>query len=122
MDVVVPGRRRARPCRCRLQPQMREQAQVARARELRVLRDIYDDHAGLQDRFRTCGEVPRELAAKLGLVGFAARASGLQDDLRCDFPTPPYEHAGSAQGDARRRATSPRALPCASTSWSSRCG
>ena len=60
-------------------------------REVHVLRNIYDDHAGLQDRFRACGAVTRELATKLGLVGFAGRASGLQSDLRCDFPAPPYD-------------------------------
>ena len=71
------------------------QAQCARvARELRVLHDIYDEHAGLQDRFRNCGQVTRELAVQLGLTGFAARASGLADDLRCDFPTPPYDALG----------------------------
>ena len=89
MDVVIPGGV-ARDLADADATAMRAQAQVL-AREIRVLRDIYDDHAGLQDRFRTCGEVPHALAAKLGLVGFAGRASGLQDDLRCDFPTPPYE-------------------------------
>ena len=89
MDVVIPGGV-ARDLADTAATAMREQSQVL-AREIRVLRDIYDDHAGLQDRFRTCGEVSRALATKLGLVGFAGRASGLPDDLRCDFPTPPYE-------------------------------
>ncbi len=89
MDVVVPGGI-ARDLVDADAAAMRAQSKSLR-RELRVLHDIYDDHAGLQDRFRACGEVSRELAAKLGLVGFAARASGLADDLRCDFPTPPYE-------------------------------
>src|SRR5271166_5215894 len=89
MDLVVPGGI-ARD----LEPVTGEamQAQCARlARELRVLRDIYDEHAGLQDRFRNCGQVTPELAAQLGLTGFAARASGRAEDLRCDFPTPPYD-------------------------------
>src|SRR5437867_3870796 len=59
--------------------------------ELRILRDIYDEHAGLQDRFRTCGRVTRDLATQLGLTGFAARASGVPEDLRCDFRMPPYD-------------------------------
>jgi Ni,Fe-hydrogenase III large subunit len=60
-------------------------------REIATLRSIYDDHAGLQDRFRTCGIVAPALAAKLGLVGMAGRASGQARDLRCDFPTAPYD-------------------------------
>ncbi len=89
MDVVVPGGV-ARSLSDTDAHEMRTQVQ-ALAREIHVLRDIYDDHAGLQDRFRTCGEVTRELALKLGLVGFAGRASGLESDLRCDFPAPPYD-------------------------------
>jgi Ni,Fe-hydrogenase III large subunit/Ni,Fe-hydrogenase III component G len=89
MDVVVPGGA-ARDLADTDAQAMRAQVQTLQ-REIRVLRNIYDDHAGLQDRFRACGEVTRELAMKLGLVGFAARASGLESDLRCDFPTPPYE-------------------------------
>jgi Ni,Fe-hydrogenase III large subunit/Ni,Fe-hydrogenase III component G len=89
MDVVVPGGV-ARDLDPAAAATMR--AQCGRlTRELRVLRDIYDEHAGLQDRFRNCGQVTRELAARLGLTGFAARASGVADDLRCDFPTPPYD-------------------------------
>src|SRR5207248_5832563 len=37
--------------------------------QVRLLRDIYDEHAGLQDRFRTCGRAPPELAHQLGLTG-----------------------------------------------------
>jgi Ni,Fe-hydrogenase III large subunit/Ni,Fe-hydrogenase III component G len=60
-------------------------------REIRVLRDIYDDHAGLQDRFLTCGRVTPAIAARLGLVGMAGRASGAARDARCDFPLVPYD-------------------------------
>jgi len=62
--------------------------------QLRVLRDIYDEHDGLQDRFRLCGIVTPELAAKLGLTGLAGRASGQANDLRGDFPAPPYDTLG----------------------------
>ena len=55
------------------------------------LRAIYDEHAGLQDRFMTCGRVEPALAQKLGLTGLAARASGQPRDLRCDLPVPPYD-------------------------------
>jgi len=77
-------------------------------REIRALRDIYDEHAGLQDRFRTCGIVTPALAAKLGLKGLAGRASGQDRDLRCDFAMPPYDRlavrkAGQANGDVAAR-------------------
>jgi Ni,Fe-hydrogenase III large subunit len=60
-------------------------------RELRSLRVIYEEHAGLQDRFAGAGRVSAELAVRLGLTGLAARASGQPRDLRCDQPWPPYD-------------------------------
>jgi Ni,Fe-hydrogenase III large subunit len=89
MDAIVPG-----GVNCDVDETsthaMRAQAS-ALAKEVAVLRDIYDDHAGLQDRIRGCGEVSGELAVSLGLVGLAARGSGIAGDLRCDFPAPPYD-------------------------------
>ena len=61
------------------------------ARELEALRAIYDEHAGMQDRFIGCGCVSTALARQLGLTGLAARASGLPHDLRCDLPVHPYD-------------------------------
>jgi Ni,Fe-hydrogenase III large subunit/Ni,Fe-hydrogenase III component G len=55
------------------------------------LRSIYDEHGGLQDRFREAGRLEPELAAKLGAVGLAGRASGVSSDLRVDHPWPPYD-------------------------------
>jgi Ni,Fe-hydrogenase III large subunit len=55
------------------------------------LRGIYDEHAGVQDRFIGAGEVTPELARALGLTGFAARASNLAWDLRVDHPIAPYD-------------------------------
>ncbi len=77
-------------------------------REVKIVHDVYNDHAGVQDRIRTCGRVTPELAAKLGLTGLAGRASGQARDLRCDFPTAPYDalavrKAGSADGDVAAR-------------------
>jgi Ni,Fe-hydrogenase III large subunit len=63
----------------------------AMAHELQALRIIYDEHAGLQDRFAGAGRVSPELAVRLGLTGLAARASGQRRDLRCDQPWPPYD-------------------------------
>ncbi|WP_395701191.1 Ni,Fe-hydrogenase III large subunit [Aquabacterium sp.] len=59
-------------------------------REVRTLRGIYDEHAGLQDRFMTTGRVPRELALRLGLTGLAARASGVAQDARVAPSFEPY--------------------------------
>lgn len=56
------------------------------------LRSIYDEHAGVQDRFRETGRLDRETAEKLGAVGLAARASGIPSDLRADFPWTPYHN------------------------------
>jgi len=55
------------------------------------LRSIYDEHAGLQDRFREAGFLKQELAEKLGVIGLAGRASGVGRDLRVDHPWPPYD-------------------------------
>ena len=59
--------------------------------ELAELRSLYDEHAGLQDRFVTTGRATPELAARLGLSGLAGRASDQALDLRCDHPLPPYD-------------------------------
>jgi Ni,Fe-hydrogenase III large subunit len=59
--------------------------------EVRRLRTIYDEHAGLQDRFIGTGCVSPQLASQLGLTGLAGRASGLACDLRCNPPWPPYD-------------------------------
>jgi Ni,Fe-hydrogenase III large subunit len=58
--------------------------------EARGLREIFDEHSGLQDRFITAGRVTPELAHALGLIGLAGRASGQALDLRVDFPVEPY--------------------------------
>lgn len=58
--------------------------------ELRVLRDIYDNHAGLQDRFMGAGCVTSALAQQLGVVGLVARASGQAQDWRASLRMPPY--------------------------------
>ena len=106
MDYVVPG-----GVAGDLAP---EHAAAMRAecttleRELRTLRGIYDDHDGLQDRFRNCGVVLPALAAQLGLTGMAGRASGQARDLRCDHPFAPYDalavrKAGAQTGDVAAR-------------------
>jgi Ni,Fe-hydrogenase III large subunit len=59
--------------------------------ETKVLREIFDEHAGVRDRFVGTGIVTAELARQLGLVGLAARASGQDYDLRTDLPCEPYD-------------------------------
>ncbi len=54
------------------------------------LRAIYDNHAGLQDRFREAGRLDRSTAKRLGAIGLAGRASGLAFDLRVNHPWAPY--------------------------------
>ena len=78
--------------------------------EVRSLRVIYDEHAGLQDRFITTGRVAPPLAARLGLTGLAGRASGQTADLRCDHAWPPYDRlevamATHRNGDVAARVT-----------------
>ena len=60
------------------------------AREVGTLRLIYDEHAGVRDRFAGAGTVAPELAARLGLIGQAGRASGQGVDMRTDLPCEPY--------------------------------
>lgn len=74
--------------------------------ETRSLREIYDNHAGLQDRFMDAGVVSPELAEKLGIVGLAARASGWVQDWRQAFPVTPYmsvKPVVRSQGDVAAR-------------------
>jgi Ni,Fe-hydrogenase III large subunit/Ni,Fe-hydrogenase III component G len=59
--------------------------------EIKILKDIYDEHAGAQDRFLTTGRVVPELAAQLGLTGLPGRASGQAWDVRAQFPCAPYD-------------------------------
>ncbi|MDE2306007.1 MAG: Ni,Fe-hydrogenase III large subunit [Gammaproteobacteria bacterium] len=70
---------------------------TAVAAESIELRSIYDEHAGLRDRFAGAGTVTPELAARLGLTGLAGRASGQAQDLRIDRPWAPYDRLGPAK-------------------------
>jgi Ni,Fe-hydrogenase III large subunit/Ni,Fe-hydrogenase III component G len=92
MDFVVPGGVAADVDDAQLRAMRDECARVAR--ETKALRTIYDEHSGVQDRFRTCGRIAPDLARKLGMSGLAARASGGTRDLRADFPCVPYAALG----------------------------
>ena len=92
MDVVVPGGVGVDPGVQALAA-LQVQCDAVEA-ELRTLRAIFDEHAGLQDRFIGTGIATPELARQLGLAGLAGRASGQAADLRCDHPWPPYDTLG----------------------------
>lgn len=89
MDLVVPGGvARDLPAEG---PQRLFELCGSIEAEVRALRSIYDEHAGMQDRFMGAGRVAPELAQSLGLTGMAGRASGLAADLRVDHPCAPYD-------------------------------
>jgi Ni,Fe-hydrogenase III large subunit/Ni,Fe-hydrogenase III component G len=89
MDQVVPGGMARDLAPAHAEAMADEAARIAA--EVRELREIYDEHDGLQDRFRDCGRVRPDLAVQLGLTGLAARASGQARDLRCDFQLAPWD-------------------------------
>ncbi len=78
-DLTEPGRRTL----------LEECAMLER--EVRVLRGIYEEHAGVQDRFIGAGRIEPRLAAQLGLCGLAGRASSQAWDTRVQFPCAPYD-------------------------------
>ena len=92
MDAICPGGVAADVSPQSLE-RMDEECERADA-EVAELRALYDEHAGLQDRFVTTGRATPELAARLGLSGLAGRASGQAYDLRCDHPQAPYDALG----------------------------
>jgi Ni,Fe-hydrogenase III large subunit/Ni,Fe-hydrogenase III component G len=106
MDWVIPGGVRDDVAAALLEQIARQCVRVER--EVVRLRSIYDEHAGLQDRFGGAGRVTPELALRLGLTGLAGRASGRASDLRSDFRFAPYDElqpacASSSAGDVAAR-------------------
>jgi Ni,Fe-hydrogenase III large subunit/Ni,Fe-hydrogenase III component G len=89
MDRVVPGGV-AIDLDADGKSQLHTQCKVVE-QEVRRLHTIYEDHAGMQDRFIATGRVTQSLATQLGLTGMAGRASGLHADLRSDFSLAPYD-------------------------------
>ena len=76
--------------------------------ELRTLRSIYYNHAGLQDRCITTGQLTPRTAARLGVVGMAARASCHAMDARAHPGFAPYDElqpkvASHRNGDVAAR-------------------
>jgi Ni,Fe-hydrogenase III large subunit/Ni,Fe-hydrogenase III component G len=61
------------------------------AKEFERLVIIYDESSSVEDRVRDTGILKSEKARDLGVVGFVARASGLNLDCRIHQPFPPYD-------------------------------
>jgi Ni,Fe-hydrogenase III large subunit len=99
MDAIVPGGV-ARD----IEPEGMQRLRIEMAaleQTVLLLKSIYDEHAGLQDRFINCGRVSRELADRLGLTGVAARASGQAWDMRVEYPCVPYTELEVRMGSHR---------------------
>lgn len=106
MDRIVPGGVAADPdadaCTA-----MVAQCDAIEA-EVHELQAIYEEHAGLQDRFTGAGVLSAEVAAHFCVAGMAGRASGRAYDLRADHPHAPYHgldvrKAGDRRGDVAGR-------------------
>ena len=70
--------------------------------EVGELKAVYDEHAGLQDRFANTGIVKPDLAARMGLTGLAGRASAQAWDARAQFPQAPYDELDVNMATARK--------------------
>ena len=108
MDTIVPGGV-ARDLAPDAMGGLRNEMDALEATVI-SLKSIYDEHAGLQDRFIQCGNVAPVLAARLGLTGIAGRASGQASDLRVEQPSIPFRElevrmATHRNGDVAARAT-----------------
>ena len=89
MDKIVPGGVAADLTESGKQT-LRDECTMLE-REVRLLRGIYEEHAGMQDRFIAAGRVEPKLAAQLGLCGLAGRASAQAWDARVQFACAPYD-------------------------------
>lgn len=89
MDAVIPGGVSVDlPAEGRA---VLEQECLMLEEQVHILRSIYEEHAGVQDRYIGTGRVEPKLATQLGLCGFAGRASSQCWDSRVQFPCAPYD-------------------------------
>ncbi|MDD5035623.1 MAG: NADH-quinone oxidoreductase subunit C [Methylococcaceae bacterium] len=89
MDLVVPGGV-ARDISNGFGFAMIKQISALR-RELDELRPLLAENTSLQDRLVAAGVLRKETASALGCLGYVARASGMDFDLRRDAPYAPYD-------------------------------
>jgi len=78
------------------------------APECESLFELIRESSGLRDRLETTGILKPEVARDLGVVGLAGRASGVDRDLRRDFPHDFYDQVSftvsvQTEGDVQRR-------------------
>jgi len=95
MDAIVPGGTRSDLTRTGIAALSGCLGELSN--EVLTLRAVYDEHEGVRDRFNGAGVVSTELAARLGLIGLAGRASGQAFDLRIDLPCAPYPDLAPAR-------------------------
>jgi Ni,Fe-hydrogenase III large subunit len=88
MDAIVPGGTRVDAAPHAAGRLMVRLAGIAQ--EAAQLRAIFEEHAGLRDRFTGTGRLEPALANRLGVLGLAGRASAQPLDLRVDLPCAPY--------------------------------
>ncbi|MEY2687462.1 MAG: hypothetical protein RL375_1660 [Pseudomonadota bacterium] len=88
MDKIVPGGVAVDITPAAIEAMHRQCDEIDRT--VHTIKTIYDEHAGLQDRFLGTGRVTPALAAQLGLTGLGGRASDQRNDLRCTQPWAPY--------------------------------
>ena len=89
MDTVVPGGVSTEPG-ADASRAILDQCTVTR-RELTQVWTIAQENASLHDRLASTGVLHPDDARALGAVGFVARASGQDFDVRRDAPYPPYD-------------------------------
>lgn len=105
-DHVIPGGV-ATELDARMIPALLDEASRLEER-VAGLRTIYQNHAGVQDRFRDTGVLSTTLAMAHGALGLVGRASGVAQDLRVDMPWSPYDRLQTrmvlaADGDVAAR-------------------
>jgi Ni,Fe-hydrogenase III large subunit/Ni,Fe-hydrogenase III component G len=76
--------------------------------EVHSMEKVYEEQAGLQDRFTGTGRLTSEVAGHFGVRGLAARASGNAFDVRANMLPAPYDAlavkaASDARGDVAAR-------------------
>jgi len=108
LDFIVPGGTRLDLAA--EHAQQLDECLESLLREAAILRETYEEHAGLRDRFAGAGIITPDLATRLGMVGLAGRASGQASDLRVDHPFPPYDaldvvRCTRTEGDVLARVT-----------------
>jgi Ni,Fe-hydrogenase III large subunit len=74
------------------QKQLEERLTQAR-KDVTSAVELLWNSSSVRARFENAGPVPREMAQELGLVGLVARASGIEHDVRIQFPSGIYRFA-----------------------------